>query len=157
MSETPPHRSHRVVAGILIADGTVLLCRRSADRTWYPGVWDLPGGHVNDSETPEAALVRELEEELGITLQRPPGPATGRLQGPDFDMLLWVMASWHGTPENRSPEEHDELGWFSAEKARQLRLADPAYPGIISEVLEGGAVELPSDGPATLATWTRLA
>jgi 8-oxo-dGTP diphosphatase len=52
-----------VVAGLLVVGNTVLLCHRSANRRWYPNVWDLPGGHVEHGESPAAALVRELKEE----------------------------------------------------------------------------------------------
>jgi ADP-ribose pyrophosphatase YjhB (NUDIX family) len=40
---------HIVVAGLLVRDQQVLLCHRSAERKWYPNVWDLPGGHVHDA------------------------------------------------------------------------------------------------------------
>jgi hypothetical protein len=53
---------HHVVAGLLVEAGLVLLCHRSANRRWYPNVWDLPGGHVEKGETPANTLVRELHE-----------------------------------------------------------------------------------------------
>ena len=59
-----------VWAGILIRDLMILLAKRSANRTFYPNVWDLPGGHIEVGESPKTALVREFEEELG-TLRRP--------------------------------------------------------------------------------------
>jgi 8-oxo-dGTP diphosphatase len=62
-----------IVAALLMRSGRVLLCHRSGDRRWYPDVWDLPGGHVEDGEPPIQALARELKEELGIRIQQP-GP-----------------------------------------------------------------------------------
>ena len=51
---------------LIVADSRVLLGHRSKDRPTYPDVWDLFGGHVEAGETLEAALVRELDEELAI-------------------------------------------------------------------------------------------
>lgn len=55
-----------VWAGILIRDLMILLAKRSANRTFYPNVCDLPGGYIEVGESPKTALVREFEEELGI-------------------------------------------------------------------------------------------
>jgi 8-oxo-dGTP diphosphatase len=60
--------TYRVAAGVLARDGRVLLCRRRADRDWFPGVRDFPGGHLEAGETAEKALVRECAEELGVEI-----------------------------------------------------------------------------------------
>lgn len=54
------------VGGVLLRGDRILLGKRSADRTLYPGIWDIVGGHQIEGETPEQTLVRELAEELGI-------------------------------------------------------------------------------------------
>ncbi|MGA2711512.1 MAG: (deoxy)nucleoside triphosphate pyrophosphohydrolase [Bryobacteraceae bacterium] len=54
-----------VVAGILERDGKILICRRRADQP-HALKWEFPGGKLESGESPEAALVRELREELGI-------------------------------------------------------------------------------------------
>ena len=54
---------------LIDADGRVLLAKRPAGRP-LAGLWEFPGGKVEAGETPEAALVRELDEELGITVAR---------------------------------------------------------------------------------------
>ena len=54
-------------AGLIVEGQRILLGRRSAGRAFYPGVWDVFGGHLEPRETYEQALVRELNEELGIT------------------------------------------------------------------------------------------
>src|SRR3954469_20160303 len=56
----------QVVAGILERQGRILICRRTAHQS-HPLKWEFPGGKVETGETPEAALTRELHEELGIT------------------------------------------------------------------------------------------
>jgi len=66
MSESHAVGIHHVVAGLLVDADKVFLCHRSASRHWYPSIWDLPGGHVEENEAPPVALVRELHEGLGL-------------------------------------------------------------------------------------------
>ncbi len=71
------HRSRRVggearpavricAGGVLVRGEELLLARRSDDREFYPGVWDVVGGHCEEGEAPADALVREVEEEIGV-------------------------------------------------------------------------------------------
>ena len=99
----------------------VLLGRRSPDRQFYPNVWDLIGGHCEDAESPEQTLVRELDEELGITptefremavLNEPDESAHGA-----YDYHVYLVTSWRGQLTNRQPEEHAALAWFTAAEA----------------------------------------
>ena len=60
---------HRVATAVLVNSDRVLLCHRHPNRSWYPNVWDVPGGHIEDAETPAEAVVRELREELGVTIR----------------------------------------------------------------------------------------
>jgi 8-oxo-dGTP diphosphatase len=55
----------QVVAAIIERDGRILICRRTPEQS-HPLKWEFPGGKVEPGETPDAALARELEEELGI-------------------------------------------------------------------------------------------
>jgi 8-oxo-dGTP pyrophosphatase MutT (NUDIX family) len=82
----------RIAAAFLRDGDRVLLCHRSAGRRWYPDVWDLPGGHVDEGERPEAALVRELDEELGITVAEPSGPPMHEIATAAADMQLTIIA-----------------------------------------------------------------
>jgi 8-oxo-dGTP diphosphatase len=126
---------HEVAAGIVTRAARVLLCHRSPDRAWYPDMWDLPGGHVEVGELPAHALVRELREELGIEATVPPGPECARLVADDVDCLIWVVTDWVGTPSNMSPDEHDEVTWWSLPALSGLRLAHQGYPGLIRRAL----------------------
>jgi len=56
----------QVVAGIISHKGRILLCQRHRNSSRFPMKWEFPGGKVEDGETPEQAIVRELKEELGI-------------------------------------------------------------------------------------------
>ena len=96
---------------LLDADERVLLARRPHGKT-MAGLWEFPGGKVRADETPEAALIQELEEELGIDVRAsclaPFTFASHRY--PDFHLLmpLYVCRIWSGTAAAR---EGQELAW----------------------------------------------
>jgi 8-oxo-dGTP pyrophosphatase MutT (NUDIX family) len=127
----------RVVAAFLRDGDRVLLCHRSAGRRWYPDVWDLPGGHVRDGEAPSAALVRELREELGITIAEPLGPPMKEVCADAFAMQIWLVDVWAGTLVNAAPSEHDAIAWFEESDLADLRLAHDSYLATFTEVLAG--------------------
>jgi 8-oxo-dGTP diphosphatase len=113
----------------------VLLGKREARRAFYPGVWDVLGGHLEPGETAEQALIRELREEVGVTPTewRPLSEFREALPGGDGPIVLhlYAVTSWTGMPRNRSPREHSEISWFSVEDACRLALAHPAYRKIL--------------------------
>ena len=116
-----------VVAGIFIRDGRVLLCRRRADLDWYPGAWDLVGGHVEAGESPEGALRREAREELAVevtTLER----LAPVVDEPGLSMTVFVVRDWLGEPSNAAPEEHEMICWFDADELIGLDERDFADP-----------------------------
>jgi 8-oxo-dGTP pyrophosphatase MutT (NUDIX family) len=130
--------SHKVqlVAALFVRDGRVLLCRRGPKRRWYPDSWDLVGGHVEQGEAPQDALVREVREELGIGVPRPAGPPVARFVSDDADMRVWLIRDWAGSPANAAPREHQAIGWFTAAELNGLKLAHPHYVDLISDVIQ---------------------
>ncbi|WP_265500218.1 8-oxo-dGTP diphosphatase MutT [Paracoccus beibuensis] len=102
-------------------DGRVLLAQRPEGKP-MAGLWEFPGGKVEPGETPEAALIRELDEELGIqTWNSCLAPLTFASHSYDtFHLLMPVFACrrWQGIVH---PREGQQLAWV---KARDLR----AYP-----------------------------
>jgi 8-oxo-dGTP diphosphatase len=125
----------------------VLLGKREARRAFYPGVWDVLGGHLEPGETAEQALTRELREEAGVTPTewRPLGEFREALPGGDGSIVLhlYSVTAWTGIPRNRSPEEHSEISWFAVEDACLLALAHPDYPEILRAAV---SVETITDG-----------
>ena len=102
-----PPRVRAVVAAIIERNAKVLICRRTAAQP-HPLKWEFPGGKVEPGEDPAAALVRELEEELGIRadvggeLARYPFAYPGR--NPIL-LIFYRIASFRPDPVNRIFEE----------------------------------------------------
>lgn len=92
-------------------DGRVLLAQRPKGKA-MAGLWEFPGGKVETEELPEAALMRELKEELGIeTWNSCLAPLTFASHSyDDFHLLmpLYVCRKWEGTP---LPKEGQKLAW----------------------------------------------
>ncbi len=124
----------RIVTALLRDGNRILLCHRSPRRRWYPDVWDLPGGHVEPGELPGAALARELREELGIDIAAPTGPPMQELRADTFDMQIWLIEAWAGSPANAAPDEHDAIAWFTEDALGELCLAHDSYLGMFSKV-----------------------
>jgi len=93
-----------VVAAIMVReDGKILACQRTRHQP-LPLKWEFPGGKIEEGEAPEAALVRELEEELGIRAQI--GPLVSRFvheyrNGRSVDLAFYHVTSYSGEIENR--------------------------------------------------------
>ncbi len=125
-------------AGVLVKDGRILLGRRRPDLDLYPDVWDVVGRHCRSGETPEQALRRELNEELGIVpvvfsrvaVLNEPEPLT---RG-DGRYHVYLVSEWTGTPWNRAPDEHSEIAWFTVPEATELKLALPGYPAVFRDI-----------------------
>jgi 8-oxo-dGTP diphosphatase len=131
---------HHAVAGVLVDGSRLLLAHRAPTRRWYPDVWDLPGGHVDDGEDEATALRRELEEELGVrSTVVDPAPVL-RVDEPSEGLRLavWVVRSWAGVPVNRRPDEHDEIRCVSRPEIGGLVLAHPGYAGLLASLLPVG-------------------
>jgi 8-oxo-dGTP diphosphatase len=105
------------------ADGRVLISKRPEGKS-LGGLWEFPGGKVEEGEKPETALIRELKEELGIDVTEAClAPLTFASHSyPDFHLLmpLYVCRRWKGTV---TALEAQELAWV-----RPLRLREYPMP-----------------------------
>lgn len=122
-----------MAAGVLVRGGRVLLGLRRADRASYPGVWDLPGGHVEPGESPRDAARRELREELGVDAEL--GAPWRVLVDGDDELSVWLVRAWTGEVRNVADHEHERLAWFAAEDLTGLDLAHPAYVALLGDAL----------------------
>lgn len=124
-----------VACALVDADNRVLIAQRPQGKS-MAGLWEFPGGKIEAGETPEAALIRELEEELGIETKEsclaPLTFASHSYEAFHLLMPLYICRRFWGTPQ---PKEGQALKWV---RAKQLRDYDmpPADEPLISHLLD---------------------
>ena len=110
-----------IVNALLWKDGKILLARRSRQRRFYPGKWSFPGGHAEPGETLEAALKRELIEELGVIPSRlSPFASFNDPNRLSVRYHLFLVTEWTGGEPNIRDHEHSELAWLSPSEGLDL-------------------------------------
>lgn len=119
-----------VAAALVDRQGRVLLQQRPVDKA-LAGLWEFPGGKVEPDESPEAALVRELHEELAITVD--PAALTALtfasmpLPERHLLLLLYVCREWRGTPQ---PLAASALAWHEPAAMRAVAMPPADLPFI---------------------------
>ena len=124
-----------------IRGGRVLLGLRASHRRNRPSCWDTIGGHVEPGETADQALIRELQEEIGIT------PTTfahfttiETTESDGVSPALWHLFSvtgWDGGDPTIANDEHSEIRWFAFADASALSpLASEAYRPVFARLAE---------------------
>lgn len=97
-------------------DGRVLLAQRPEGKP-LAGLWEFPGGKLEAGETPEEALIRELDEELGVQVAQaclaPFAFASHAYESFHLLMPLFLCRRWSGTPQ---PHAHAALRWVRPER-----------------------------------------
>ena len=117
-----------VAAALADGDGRVLLQQRAPGRA-MAGLWEFPGGKVDEGELPEAALVRELREELGIEVATadvtPACFASAPLGERHMILLLYLCRRWQGEPQ---PLDASALRWERPAGMRALAMPPADAP-----------------------------
>jgi 8-oxo-dGTP diphosphatase len=123
-----------VAAALIDADGRVLIAQRPANKS-LGGLWEFPGGKVEAGERPEQTLIRELAEELAITVKEPClAPLSFASHAyDDFHLLmpLYVCRRWEGTPQ---AVEHQAIRWVRPNRLREFPMPpadEPLIPALI--------------------------
>jgi 8-oxo-dGTP diphosphatase len=122
-----------VAAALADGDGRILLQQRPEGKA-MAGLWEFPGGKVEDGERPEAALARELREELGIALDParlvPACFASAPLGERHLILLLYICRAWDGEPR---PLHATALQWARTADMRSLPMppADEPLIGLL--------------------------
>jgi 8-oxo-dGTP diphosphatase len=130
----------QVVAGIIERDGRVLICRRRADQA-HALKWEFPGGKIEEDETPQEALIRELREELGIESE-----AAEEMTRYEFSyagkkpiLLIFLrVPGWTGEIENRIFES---VVWECQERLREYDFLEGDAPFLACRWLLCGDLE----------------
>lgn len=124
-----------VVAGLIVRDGLVLITQRRADQA-LPLQWEFPGGKVEPGESPLDAMVRELREEIGVTVQ------VGRIWDvlfhayPTFDLVMLVYTCSLVEGEPRAVEVAD-VQWVPPAKLPEWDILPADKPLVERLVAEG--------------------
>ncbi|UZK68023.1 (deoxy)nucleoside triphosphate pyrophosphohydrolase [Sphingomonas sp. M1-B02] len=128
-----------VAAALVDGGGRVLVQQRPAGKP-MAGLWEFPGGKIEGGETPEAALARELHEELGIDVDpaamAPLAFASEGLGGRHLLLMLYVVRAWDAVPEARHASA---LRWVTPAELRGLAMppADAPLIGALERLLRG--------------------
>ena len=117
-----------VAAALVDADGRVLLQQRPPGRA-MAGLWEFPGGKVEEGEVPEAALIRELDEELGIQTHAsclaPAAFASEPLGNRHLLLLLYICRKWQGLAQ---PHHATALQWVRPAQMYGLEMPPADLP-----------------------------
>lgn len=115
-------------AALIDNDGRVLLAQRPEGKP-MAGLWEFPGGKVDSGETPEVALVRELQEELGINTKAsclaPVAFASHSYENFHLLMPLFACRVWEGIP---SPREGQNLKWIKSVDFKKISMPPADIP-----------------------------
>jgi len=95
----------------------LLLRDDDADRIEYPNCWDIPGGHVEENESPEQCIIREMKEEIGKDIVSPQLYKISDMED-RLEHTYWAKADWN--PEEITLTEGKQLKWFTVEGVRNL-------------------------------------
>ena len=124
-----------VVAAVFVRGSEVLACKRAPGKS-AAGKWEFPGGKVDDGETPELALVREIREELGVSISV--GDLVDRsvtsVGDVEIDLACYLVSSLD-IPTTST--DHDELRWVPITSLPSLEWATPDLPAVTILVSPG--------------------
>jgi len=116
-----------VVGAAIIRDGRVLACRRTSPPD-AAGRWELPGGKVEAGESPDAALVREVREELGCELAVTTWLDEEAPIGESYVLRVAVCSLVAGEPV---PAEHDAVRWLAVDELEDVDWLEPDRPFLV--------------------------
>ena len=124
-----------VVAALVVEDGRFLICRRPVGKA-RAGLWEFAGGKVEPGETPQAALIRECQEELDVTLRVDDVYFEVVHAYPDITVRLTLFRATIASG-TLTKKEHDELRWITPPEIRNFAFC-PADEAILEKIVKVG-------------------
>lgn len=117
---------HASAVALVDRDKRILIAKRPEGK-FMPGFWEFPGGKLEAGETPEAALKRELVEELGLTLgcTAPLTFISEAREDHHVIVYVYICREWKGIPEKKV---HAELAWARVGKLKEYNLLPSNIP-----------------------------
>ena len=114
----------QAVTAVIRQGDQILLHQRSLNSRGQPGKWENAGGEIDEGETPENAIVREIKEELGVDFIIEKRIYEDVFKsGPDDWNVIIFSGSIVGTPQVMIPEETSEVKWFKLSELKDVDLA----------------------------------
>ncbi|MCD6337380.1 MAG: (deoxy)nucleoside triphosphate pyrophosphohydrolase [Candidatus Marinimicrobia bacterium] len=123
-----------VVAGIIEIDGYFLLCQRHHNSRRFPLKWEFPGGKVESGETPDEAIKRELNEELGIFVEDLERVDTYSFNYPgedNFHLYFYRIKAFQNTIQNK---QFEAMSWVLPEKILNFDILKGDLPFVKREI-----------------------
>lgn len=134
LKQPRPEKSHGLptvlvaAAALIDQSGKVLLAQRPEGKS-MAGLWEFPGGKIEEGESPEFALVRELEEELGIQTREccfsPIAFASHTYEKFHLLMPVFVCRMWEG---EITPHEHQNIAWLAPQDMHDYPMPEADIP-----------------------------
>jgi len=125
--KTQPEETRRIVtAAVVERDGRVLVARRRKGLI-AEGLWEFPGGKVEEGEDPRRGLERELAEELGVAARAGAHLCTVPFSGPlkSFDLVVFLTEL---LSDDFRPTDHDEIVWLAPGDMDESLFSKPDRP-----------------------------
>lgn len=117
------------VVGAVVVDGGKILSAQRSESMSLPGMWEFPGGKIEPGETPRAALVREMKEELLCTVDIDDQVASTRYE---YDFGFVTLTTFYATLIDGEPQltEHSEIRWIDAADLDSVEWAPADVPAV---------------------------
>lgn len=128
-----------VVGAILLRDNKILCAKRGQSK-FLANLWEFPGGKIEPGETPQEALIRELQEELLITVQVNKSPFEVTTHEYDFGIVTLTTFICHLISGKPQITEHEEVRWLHPNELNQLEWAPADIPAV-KKIMRGEDIE----------------
>lgn len=128
-----------VVGAILLRDNKILCAKRGQTKS-LANLWEFPGGKIETGETPQKALIRELQEELLITVQVNELPFEVTTYEYDFGIVTLTTFICHLFSGEPQLTEHEEVSWLQPNELDQLEWAPADIPAV-KKIMRGETLE----------------